>query len=95
MGKSFCLLILLLGIILITIGYTRKMILVNENNKIEYRLIPENYYEQQFKDQDLTSLPIFNDEKVNINMYNNKGEKYEIDENIFDSSLSNFIINDL
>ena len=94
MGKSFCLLILLLGIIMITIGYTRKMILIDKINKIEYRLVPENYYDQQFKEQDLTSLDIFKDEKMNSDIYKSYRDKYAIDNDIFGQSLSNFILDD-
>lgn len=94
MGKSFCLLILLLGIIMITIGYTRKMILIDKSNKIEYRLVPEKYYDQQFKDQYLTSLDIFKDEKINFDISKRYGENYEINNDIFGQSLSNFILND-
>lgn len=94
MGKSICLLILLLGIVMMTIGYTKKMIVLDKSNKIEYRLIPDNFYEQQFSNQDLTSLPIFKNEKINNNKYNSSDQDFESSNSIFDYNLSNFIVDD-
>jgi hypothetical protein len=48
--KSVILLILIIGIIMLTIGYQKELIKknANENKVIEYRFIPQSLYEEQF-----------------------------------------------
>lgn len=73
---------------MITIGYTKKMVMVKQNNKIDYRLFPDNVYEEQFINQDLTSLDIFKNDNNKYDTYDDKNES------ILDYSLSNFITNE-
>ena len=48
--KSIILLILIIGIVMVTIGYQKELIKnnANENTVIEYRFVPQTLYEEQF-----------------------------------------------
>lgn len=60
MGKSIALLILLIGIIFITIGYSKNT-LQCPLPQVEYRLVPKTFYEEQLSNQSLDNLNMFND----------------------------------
>lgn len=92
MGKSICLLILFLGIIMITIGYTRKMVLQNKSNNIDYRKVPSNTYKKQFNIQNLDSSDLVEEKNPYSNYHPNS--EYEINDSIFENNLSNFIRDD-
>lgn len=53
--KSLSLFILMIGIIMITVGYMNKKIEVNleQEPKIEYRFIPRSIYDEQIKPSNL------------------------------------------
>ena len=94
MTKSIYLLILLLGIIMMTIGYMKKkIILINKNNKVKCQILPKSLYEQQFNDQQLNSLDIFKGEE-NDNFIIRDLKDLEPTNCILDYNISNFISND-
>ena len=66
--RSLALFFLLIGVILITIGYS-KTSLKCPPPKVEYRLVPHTFYEQQMSDQQLLNLDIFKGESFNGNHY--------------------------
>ena len=85
--KSLALLILLIGIILITLGYS-KTSLKCPPPKVEYRLVPHTFYDEQMSNQNLMNLDIFRTNSFNGNHYesqlSDRDENYPINlQNIF------------
>lgn len=54
--RGLILLILIIGIIMLTTGYQQQLYenMTEENNKIEYRFIPQSIYDEQFGKTNLT-----------------------------------------
>lgn len=75
MFKSLALFILLIGIILITIGYS-KTTLKCPPPEIEYRLVPRTFFEEQMSNQNLTQLDMFSDTSFNGNHYQTVGSSH-------------------
>ncbi len=68
MFRSLALLILLIGIVLITVGYS-KTTLKCPPPQIEYRLVPRTFFEEQMSNQNLTQLDMFSNTSFNGNHY--------------------------
>jgi hypothetical protein len=53
--RSIALLFLIIGIVLVSLGYQKELIAANKHAKtiIEYRFIPRNLYDEQFNSQDM------------------------------------------
>ena len=60
MGRSIALLLLLLGIVFITIGYSKQN-LKCPLPEVEYRLIPKTFYEEQLSNQQLQTNDLLSD----------------------------------
>ena len=71
MFRTIALILLLTGIILVTIGYTKMTFKCPNAGKIEYRYIPRQIYEEQIYDQNLLSKfgAMFDEETPNVRAY--------------------------
>jgi len=71
MFRTIALILLLAGIILVTIGYTKLSFKCPNAGKIEYRYIPRQIYEEQIYDQNILSKfgTMFDQESPNTKNY--------------------------
>jgi hypothetical protein len=71
MMRTLALVLLLMGIVFITIGYTKLNFKCPNASKIEYRYIPRQIYEDQMYDQDVLSKfgKMFDSESPNTKQY--------------------------
>lgn len=85
--NSLVLLLFLLGIIFITIGYTKSSVKCPPP-KIQYRFIPRSFYEEQLAPDNITSTfqDMFNQDSPWYNYYQGSIES----KNNFDNNYDNF-----
>ena len=71
MFRTLALALLLAGIIMITIGYTKMSFKCPNAGKVEYRYIPRQIYEEQIYDNNIMSKfsSMFDDESPNTKSY--------------------------